>query len=817
MLITDGTICKTSVFRIRAVNIFGESEPSKESQFFKSLYYEIETEAKQQLSLVPRDTTYQSHDIDMKCLGEGAIFDAEIDEEAAVDSQIIPLPTDKATIVDDADVKKEMAKEIPHLLNDYIVDESNDAIISVKTENMESIDDSSLLVEDNNKNIDGSDILLNILDDHIQEDVQLQISNSSGINTITMPVSEDDGIQEGVKFDTKTGNINSERDLDVVSVGGFVNKSINKAFSVVEVHECELTCPMEIMYFEIQTLVSSPILNFACLDTFESDEVRYFSASIIPLEEYLIQSIDHVLCYTVCSFTSVFEVLFPEDISPIKSVDASLCMHCQENYIQNYHFTIYVSLDEPYEYTLKAKKAKACFIENSFNMIYVTENVYSNNFIQTQQNMNHAKVSTHINIRETAFTSLKTCVFDSSVPFFTASIFNHFLTVSLVPYNSIVVCEQQLLCSAELFDIQDNIKRALSITHIPEELTTLAGLKCVPLTSFKPALSVLPMPRTVESETDQRNDRIKTHFLCEAEKNKLFCDIPAQQKLDLPDKVIVNFDTCIKCGLTNMCLCNVTSDIDLCVKDNNFIVTSIENNDIKRFENQKKKKKNVDRIEATNKIPNWLRFVSPSYLQSAEEIVDETFNNFDDDKLSAKESITENEIAKNRIKNHSVQELLDLAQQVERSFSEKAEHIESLENILKEELSSLEKDLEAVHKINQTFCNESEVSWLDSSSSVGQDSKTWDECITAEKDLIDFKKDVPLTRTRETKEMKQGEYAPHIITHLQNRIAQCGCRTRLYCSISGNPDPQIAWLKNGKILCPSSRYLCSNLVSKSFM
>lgn len=821
MLITDVTLCKIAVFRIRAVNIFGESEPSQESQFLRNKDYGNEIEAEQQIAFVPRDSIYETFDANVKCFDTRENLDVEIDEEAIVNNlRITSAPNETEAIDDDTDVKMEIT-EIPCLLNDDICNQNKDAIISVKTENIEDRCDSILSVEGNN-NIEGRSVSLNNLDDHIQEDLQIQILNDSGINTVKIPTAEAGSIQEktklGIETTDKTENINSEEDLDVATTKEFANKSINKAFSVVELHECELTCPIEIMYYEVQTLISSPVLNFACLNTLESDEVKYFSASIIPLEEYLIQSVDHILCYTICSFTIVLEVLFPEYVSPMMSVDASLCMQCHECYIQNYYFTIYVGRDEPYEYMLNKKKVKAFYIANSTNMIHVTENVYSNNFIQTQANINHAKVSTHISIRETAIISLETCIFDSFMPFFIYSILDHFLTISLVSYNSAVVCEQQLLCSAELFNIQRNIERALSITHIPEELTTLAGLKCVPLTSFKPALSVLPMSRTLVSETDQRNDRIETHPLSESEKNKLFCNIPSQQKLELPHKVIVNFDTCMKCGLTNMCLCNIVrQDTDLCVKNNNFTVSNIEDNDFKRFEIERKEKKNVNSIEVANNIPNWLRFVSPSYLQSADEIVDETFNNINDDKLYAKESLTENEIAKHKLKSYSVQELLDLAQQVERSFSEKAEHIESLENILKEELSSLEKDLEAVHKINQTFCNESEVSWLDSSSSVGQDSKTWDEGITAERDLIDFKKDVPLTRTRETKEMKQGEYAPHVITHLQNRVVQSGCRTRLYCSISGNPDPQIAWLKNGKILCPSPRYLCSNLVSNFFL
>ncbi|GFY59996.1 twitchin [Trichonephila inaurata madagascariensis] len=78
-----------------------------------------------------------------------------------------------------------------------------------------------------------------------------------------------------------------------------------------------------------------------------------------------------------------------------------------------------------------------------------------------------------------------------------------------------------------------------------------------------------------------------------------------------------------------------------------------------------------------------------------------------------------------------------------------------------------------------------------------------------EKNLIEFSEDVPSVSPENG---KSSEYPPEVVVHLQNRIVQTGCRTRLYCSIMGDPDPEIKWMKNGKTLPLSSRYLFSNLV-----
>ncbi|KAG8183730.1 hypothetical protein JTE90_002794 [Oedothorax gibbosus] len=197
-----------------------------------------------------------------------------------------------------------------------------------------------------------------------------------------------------------------------------------------------------------------------------------------------------------------------------------------------------------------------------------------------------------------------------------------------------------------------------------------------------------------------------------------------------------------------------------------------------------------------------------SYLDVPECISDEQENAFRGILQVTPETLEESEeiVCKYNLKEKSAQELLELAEEVERNFNEKAEQIESLESVLQEELASLEKDLSTVNEIHRNL--QTSVDSIDSNMCdyINDGSSNLENEV--DKDLIDLNNDTILTPQHK---VNPDQYAPVVLVHLQNRIVQSGTRTRLYCSISGEPIPDIVWMKNGKPLPNSSRYVCSNL------
>ncbi|OQR76752.1 hypothetical protein BIW11_03013 [Tropilaelaps mercedesae] len=55
--------------------------------------------------------------------------------------------------------------------------------------------------------------------------------------------------------------------------------------------------------------------------------------------------------------------------------------------------------------------------------------------------------------------------------------------------------------------------------------------------------------------------------------------------------------------------------------------------------------------------------------------------------------------------------------------------------------------------------------------------------------------------------------APKIISHLQNRHIQVGCRIKLSCAIDGDPCPEITWFRNGRPLTIKNRHFIVSMVS----
>lgn len=60
---------------------------------------------------------------------------------------------------------------------------------------------------------------------------------------------------------------------------------------------------------------------------------------------------------------------------------------------------------------------------------------------------------------------------------------------------------------------------------------------------------------------------------------------------------------------------------------------------------------------------------------------------------------------------------------------------------------------------------------------------------------------------------KMSGTTPKVISHLQNRLIQVGCRVKLSCAIDGDPCPQISWFQNGNPLKLKNRHFIVSMVS----
>ncbi|KFM78021.1 Titin, partial [Stegodyphus mimosarum] len=217
---------------------------------------------------------------------------------------------------------------------------------------------------------------------------------------------------------------------------------------------------------------------------------------------------------------------------------------------------------------------------------------------------------------------------------------------------------------------------------------------------------------------------------------------------------------------------------------------------------------------------DWVYQVSPFSIPMEETVFQESAEDFSC--LEFKPQEIEND--KFNLQEKSVKELLDFTEEVERSFAEKAHQIESLENILKEQLSTLEQDLKVVHEMHENLINNNTIPTSEGflEEDVEEDGINDENSIKFNlteqyvegdnipcEDQTEFESDFLSPSQFET---EKEEYAPRVLVHLQNRIVQTGYRTRFYCLISSNPDPQIMWMKNEKPLPQSSRLINGSLV-----
>ncbi|GFV52217.1 hypothetical protein TNCV_3777891 [Trichonephila clavipes] len=365
----------------------------------------------------------------------------------------------------------------------------------------------------------------------------------------------------------------------------------------------------------------------------------------------------------------------------------------------------------------------------------------------------------------------------------------------------LVSLSNSLETSSELLFPDDPTSREKVVfrTDSSEDFEGLLSICSVPIRTWKPAMSVLPIRRHIQvADGLQKPVLPNPPDYSSANSQRMLLENSSEK-----ENVFENF---------------YELDSELKSEHNLELLSELDDEPLLNIKSEPKSIPNAKSLtlsEATNKIPlennatypSWLCRVSP-YFASKPETTDQEKNT--DLDFEAEEEIEEVKPAKAYfceydIKQKSVQELLQLAEEVERSFSQKAEQIESLECILQEELFSLEKDLKVVSEIHKSSHD-----LIDSylHDQLSEDC-LFDISAPMDKNLIEFSDDVPSTSPGNG---KSSEYPPEVVVHLQNRIVQTGCRTRLYCSIMGDPDPEIKWMKNGKTLPLSSRYLFSNLV-----
>ncbi|GFY59995.1 twitchin [Trichonephila inaurata madagascariensis] len=257
------------------------------------------------------------------------------------------------------------------------------------------------------------------------------------------------------------------------------------------------------------------------------------------------------------------------------------------------------------------------------------------------------------------------------------------------PNSLLVSLSNSLETASDLLFPDDPTSRDKVVfrTDSSEDFEGLLSICSVPIRTWKPAMSVLPIRRHI-----QVADGLQKPVL----PNPLDYSSVNSQRMLLEnssenEKVFENI---------------YELDSELKSKHNLELLSELEDEPLLNIKSEPKNIPNAKSLtlsEEANKIPpennatypDWLCRVSPYFVSNPETTGQEKNTDLD---FEAGEEIEEVKPAKAYfceydIKQKSVQELLHLAEEVERSFSQKAEQIESLECILQEELFSLEKDL----------------------------------------------------------------------------------------------------------------------------
>ncbi|KAL1422275.1 hypothetical protein MTO96_022153 [Rhipicephalus appendiculatus] len=175
--------------------------------------------------------------------------------------------------------------------------------------------------------------------------------------------------------------------------------------------------------------------------------------------------------------------------------------------------------------------------------------------------------------------------------------------------------------------------------------------------------------------------------------------------------------------------------------------------------------------------------------------------------------------------------ITSLSRSIEHDYSIKRTNIDRLESRISSEMSSLERDLELLRSMQSMLRRELKTRERPSGDQNGgkegtngrKADATSDSSATSRvrpypesgsrgymsrrlsrSDSSDSEEPQPVKPR--AKQQPKGE-APRFVTRLDNRIAPSGYRIKLHCTVTGDPMPQVTWLKNGIKVTPDIRHM----------
>ncbi|CAN7939459.1 unnamed protein product [Ixodes hexagonus] len=174
--------------------------------------------------------------------------------------------------------------------------------------------------------------------------------------------------------------------------------------------------------------------------------------------------------------------------------------------------------------------------------------------------------------------------------------------------------------------------------------------------------------------------------------------------------------------------------------------------------------------------------------------------------------------------------ITSLSKTIESDYSHRKSNIDALAKKISSEMSSLERDLELLHSMQNMLRSELKTrerptgDQTNGKTSNGRKSEGSPDTTRARpypdassrpylsrrlSRSDSSESDEPVARVPRPKPAPKGE-APRFITRLENRIAPSGYRMKLHCTVVGDPTPQITWLKNGVKVSLENRQISIN-------
>ncbi|XP_064474530.1 titin homolog isoform X2 [Ornithodoros turicata] len=172
----------------------------------------------------------------------------------------------------------------------------------------------------------------------------------------------------------------------------------------------------------------------------------------------------------------------------------------------------------------------------------------------------------------------------------------------------------------------------------------------------------------------------------------------------------------------------------------------------------------------------------------------------------------------------TTRKLIRFSKRVERDYSAKLRKIDRLEQSIHREMSSIEHDLALLRAIQRQLLRE--IDQLDAQveaedePSEGRGRHTRSEGRSGRRRTTegprrivypsmrfyesDSDEDEPEMTVPRPRAAPKGE-APRFVSKLENRIIPCGYRVKLHCTVMGDPEPEVTWMKNGRKLAATNR------------